>query len=98
VGQPSWQAYGKERAYLSFEDAPRLIGPERRTPDPLMRKSDNLLAKVDFVLGDAHRLGLIAEIADSTVDSEALSRLDASYRARTGHDESDLNLRPAAPD
>ena len=23
VGQPSWQAYGKERAYLSFEDVPR---------------------------------------------------------------------------
>lgn len=78
---------GHERE--SFEDAPRLIGPERRTPDPLARKSDNLLAKVDFVLGDTHRLGLIAEIADSTVDSEALSRLDASYRVRTGHDESD---------
>ena len=23
AGQPSWQAYGKERAYLSFEDVPR---------------------------------------------------------------------------
>ncbi|TDR42534.1 hemoglobin/transferrin/lactoferrin receptor protein [Tahibacter aquaticus] len=78
---------GHERA--SFDDAPAQTGPGRRTPDPLTRTSDNLLAKVDFVLGDAHRLGLIAEIADSTVDSEALSRLDASYHVRTGHDKSD---------
>jgi hemoglobin/transferrin/lactoferrin receptor protein len=78
---------GHERE--SYENAPDISGPERRIPDPMKRESNNVLAKIDFVPNDTHRFGLVAEIADSTVDSKALSRLDASYHARTGHDESD---------
>ena len=83
--------YTKRRGHerMSHFEVPGTTGPERRTPDPMDTDSDNLLAKVDFVLSQAHRFGLVAERAESTVDSSALSRLDASYLTRTGHDVSD---------
>lgn len=80
---------GSERE--SYANAPDSKGPERRIPDPMSRESNNLLAKFDIVPNDVHRFGFIAEISDGVVKSDARSRLDASYLARTGHDESDRN-------
>src|SRR3546814_7049180 len=37
------------------------IGSGRRLPDPINHDSTNILGKVDFVLGPAHRLGLVYE-------------------------------------
>lgn len=78
---------GNER--MSHFEVPGTRGPERRVPDPMETDSDNLLAKLDLVLSDAHRVGVTAERAEATVDSEALSRLDATYLSRAGHDTSD---------
>lgn len=65
-------------------------GTGRRTPDPIDAESENLLAKVDFVLSDAHRLGLVYERARATNDVDNLSRVYApGYLSRVGHDTSD---------
>src|SRR3546814_16964549 len=37
------------------------IGSGRRLPDPINHDSPNILGTVDFVLGPAHRLGLVYE-------------------------------------
>lgn len=66
-------------------------GSTRRTPDPIDAESDNALAKVDFVISDAHRFGLVYERARATNDIDNWSRTDnsGSYYRRTAHDTSD---------
>src|SRR3546814_21178753 len=63
------------------------IGSGRRLPDPINHDSTNILGKVDFVLGPAHRLGLVYERnrVENLVDN--LSRVSPpSYLQRGGDD------------
>lgn len=62
-------------------------GSARRTPDPIDHDSTNILAKLEFVLSDAHRLGLVYERnrVDNLVDN--LSRVSPpGYLTRLGDD------------
>lgn len=67
------------------------MGPDRRMPDPIDRDSNNLLGKVDFVISDAHRFGLVWERARATTFVDNLTRTDGtgSYFQRTADDSSD---------
>ena len=72
------------------DSSPVTAGSERRTPDPIDRDSDNILAKVDFVLNEAHRLGVVAERARSTNELNNLSRVGGSgYLERRADDDND---------
>lgn len=63
-------------------------GPDRRIPDPIDRDNDNLLGKVDFVLNDSHRLGVVYERSRTTTDVNNLSRVyGTGYLTRRGDDE-----------
>ncbi|WP_340647894.1 TonB-dependent hemoglobin/transferrin/lactoferrin family receptor [Pseudoxanthomonas winnipegensis] len=65
-------------------------GSARRTPDPIDHDSTNLLGKVDVVISDAHRLGVVYERnrVENLVDN--LSRVSTpSYLQRWGDDNND---------
>lgn len=63
------------------------IGVGRSTPDPIDSSRDNLLGKVDFVLSDAHRVGLVFERGRATNEINNLSRVySPGYLERRGHD------------
>lgn len=65
-------------------------GAERRTPDPVDRTSDSILAKVDFVLSDDHRFGLVGERQRATNEIDNLSRVGGiGYLERRADDEND---------
>lgn len=62
-------------------------GPDRRQPDPVDRQSHNLLAKLQLVLGDAHRVGAVYEYGKADNWVENLSRVGtAAYLERWGDD------------
>jgi len=66
------------------------IGSARRLPDPIDHDSTNILAKVDFVLSPAHRLGVVYERnrVENLVNN--LSRVASpGYLERWGDDSSD---------
>lgn len=65
------------------------IGSNRRLPDPIEHDSTNVLAKLDFVLSDAHRLGFTYERnrVENLVDN--LTRVaPPGYLSRIGDDHS----------
>ncbi len=66
-------------------------GPDRRTPDPIDRESDNVLAKVNFLATDSQSLGVVYERARGTNDVDNWSRSDGvgSYYRRTAEDRND---------
>ncbi|HBK45730.1 MAG TPA: TonB-dependent hemoglobin/transferrin/lactoferrin family receptor [Xanthomonadaceae bacterium] len=73
-----------------YSSAETETGSARRTPDPIDHDSDNVLAKVDFVPSEAHRIGVVYERnrADNLVDN--LSRVSApGYLTRVGDDSND---------
>lgn len=73
-----------------YDSSPVATGTERRTPDPIDRESDNVLAKVDFVLGDHHRFGLVGEYLRSTNEINNLSRVGGpGYLTRRADDDRD---------
>ncbi len=67
------------------------LGPDRRTPDPVDQRSDNLLAKLNFLATGSQTFGLVYERARATNDVDNWSRSDGtgSYYARTAVDRSD---------
>lgn len=67
------------------------MGPGRRTPDPIDRESDNLLAKANILISDAQTFGLIYERARSTGHVDNWTRSDGvgSYYERSAVDRSD---------
>ena len=67
------------------------LGPDRRTPDPIDRDSDNLLAKVNFLATDNQTLGVIYERARATNDVDNWTRSDGvgAYYRRTAVDRND---------
>lgn len=70
-----------------YSDTAIETGSARRLPDPINHDSDNLLGKVDFVLDDAHRLGLVYERSRVENLVENLSRVLApGYTERWGED------------
>ena len=65
-------------------------GSARRTPDPIDHESTNVLAKVGFVLSEAHRLGLVYERNRVENLVENLSRVSSpGYLERWGDDSSE---------
>jgi hemoglobin/transferrin/lactoferrin receptor protein len=73
-----------------YDSSPVVAGSERRTPDPIDRDSDDVLAKVDFVLSDSHRFGLVGEYSRSTNEINNLSRVGGlGYLERRADDDSD---------
>lgn len=63
------------------------IGSARRLPDPIDHDSSNILGKLDFVLSDAHRLGLTYErnrVANLVDNRSRVS--PPSYMERIGDD------------
>lgn len=86
----SMLVYTRRQAHESegwYEDTAIATGSARRLPDPIDHDSTNVLAKVDLVLSDAHRLGFVYERnrVDNRVDN--LSRVSApGYLARLGDD------------
>ncbi len=67
------------------------LGPGRRTPDPIDRDSDNLLAKLNFLATDTQTLGLVYERARATNDVDNWTRSDGtgSYYFRSAVDRND---------
>ena len=73
-----------------YDSTPVETGTARRTPDPMDRDSENLLGKVDFLIGESHRFGLVAERSRSTNEIDNLSRVDGTgYLERRADDEND---------
>ncbi len=65
-------------------------GSERRTPDPIDRTSDSVLAKLDFVLTEDHRFGLVGERVRATNEIDNLSRVGGiGYLQRRAGDDND---------
>lgn len=85
--------YTKRKGHESqswYEDSPVTAGSQRRTPDPIDHDSDNLLAKVDFVLNNAHRFGVVGERGRSTNEINNLSRVGGlGYLTRRADDDTD---------
>ncbi len=67
------------------------LGADRRTPDPIDRQSDNLLAKVNFLATDTQTFGLVYERARATNDVDNWTRSDGTgaYYERTAVDRND---------
>ncbi len=73
-----------------YSDTDIETGSARRLPDPIDHDSTNLLGKVDFVLGDAHRFGLVYERNRVENLVENLSRVSPpGYTERWGDDSSE---------
>lgn len=73
-----------------YDDTAIETGSGRRLPDPIEHDSTNILGKVDFVVSDAHRLGLVYERnrVENLVDN--LSRVSSpGYLQRWGDDNND---------
>lgn len=68
----------------SGEDIP---GAGRTIADPLDYSSNNILAKVQYQLTDAHRLGWTGEYFKQETELDNQSRLDTTYLSRKGDDE-----------
>ncbi|MRI42352.1 TonB-dependent hemoglobin/transferrin/lactoferrin family receptor [Stenotrophomonas sp. MH181796] len=74
-----------------YDSTPATLGPARRTPDPVDRESDNLLAKVNFLATDTQTLGVVYERARATNNVDNWTRSDGtgSYYFRSAEDRSD---------
>jgi len=73
-----------------YDSSPIETGSGRRTPDPMDRQSDNVLAKVDFLIGDTQRLGLVGEYSRATNEINNLSRVGGlGYLTRRADDDND---------
>lgn len=68
----------------SGEDIP---GAGRTIADPLDYSSDNVLAKLQYQLNDAHRIGWTGEYFKQSSELDNQSRLDATYLSRKGDDK-----------
>lgn len=62
-------------------------GGGRTIADPLEYRSNNILAKLQYQLSDAHRIGWTGEYFKQSSELDNQSRLDATYLARKGDDE-----------
>lgn len=74
-----------------YSDSPARIGVNRRIRDPLSYENRNILAKVDFVLNPAHRVGIHYERNRGESLIESLGRIHGPgtvYIERWGDDES----------
>ncbi|MGB3393181.1 MAG: TonB-dependent hemoglobin/transferrin/lactoferrin family receptor [Stenotrophomonas sp.] len=86
----SMLVYTKRKSHESegwYDSTAVETGSARRLPDPIDHDSNNVLAKVDFVLDPAHRLGVVYE--RNRVDNlvENLSRVSVpGYLERWGDD------------
>lgn len=73
-----------------YDSSPVVTGSERRTPDPIDRESDSVLAKVDFLIGESQRFGLVGEYSRATNEIDNLSRVGGlGYLTRRADDDSD---------
>ncbi|MBL8271308.1 TonB-dependent hemoglobin/transferrin/lactoferrin family receptor [Steroidobacter sp.] len=73
-----------------YSSSPIATGSGRRTPDPIDRESDTVLAKVDFLIGDSQRFGLIGEYSRTENDINNLSRVGGlGYLTRRADDDGD---------
>lgn len=73
-----------------YDSTPVQTGTGRRTPDPMDRDSENILGKVDFLIGESQRFGLVAERSRSTNEINNLSRVGGSgYLERRADDDND---------
>ncbi|MDX3774650.1 TonB-dependent hemoglobin/transferrin/lactoferrin family receptor [Chromatiaceae bacterium AAb-1] len=70
----------------SGEDIP---GAGRTIADPLDYNSNNILAKLQYQLTDAHRLGWTGEYFKQETNLDNQSRLDTTYLSRIGDDETE---------
>lgn len=66
---------------------PNVAGTAREIPDPVDYENDNILAKLMYNLNDNHRLGLVVERFNSTVELDNQTRLSSAYLTRTTEDE-----------
>lgn len=79
-----------QQAESWYDSSPIATGSGRRTPDPIDRDSDNVLAKVDFVIGDNQRFGLVGEYSRATNEINNLSRVGGpGYLTRRADDDND---------
>ncbi|HEY0684591.1 MAG TPA: TonB-dependent hemoglobin/transferrin/lactoferrin family receptor [Steroidobacter sp.] len=73
-----------------YDSEPIATGSGRRTPDPMDRESDEVLAKVDFLIGDTQRFGLVGEYSRATNEIDNLSRVGGlGYLTRRADDDND---------
>lgn len=73
-----------------YDSSPIETGSGRRTPDRIDRDSDEVLAKVDFLIGDSHRFGLVGEYSRATNEINNLSRVGGlGYLTRRADDDND---------
>lgn len=73
-----------------YDSSPVPTGSERRTPDPIDRDSDSVLAKVDLLIGESQRFGLVGEYSRITNELNNLSRVGGlGYLTRRADDDSD---------
>lgn len=73
-----------------YDSSPVSTGSGRRTPDPIDRESDKVLAKVDFLIGQSQRFGLIGEYDRATNEINNLSRVGGpGYLTRRADDDND---------
>jgi hemoglobin/transferrin/lactoferrin receptor protein len=64
-------------------------GSDRTKPNPLDKESTNILAKLQYQINDAHRIGLTVEDYSSESESEVLNNLSSVYSLYDGADEAD---------
>lgn len=73
-----------------YDSSPIATGSGRRTPDPIDHESDNVLAKVDFLIGESQRFGLVGEYSRATNEINNLSRVGGlGYLTRRADDDND---------
>jgi hemoglobin/transferrin/lactoferrin receptor protein len=73
-----------------YGSSPIETGSGRRTPDPIDRDSDNVLAKVDFLIGENQRIGVVGEYSRATNEVNNLSRVGGlGYLTRRADDDND---------
>ncbi|WP_129779931.1 TonB-dependent hemoglobin/transferrin/lactoferrin family receptor [Peristeroidobacter soli] len=73
-----------------YDSSPIVAGSGRRTPDPIDHDSDSVLAKVDFLIGENQRFGLVGEYSRATNEVNNLSRVGGpGYLTRRADDDKD---------
>lgn len=73
-----------------YDSTPVATGAQRRTPDPMDRQSDSVLAKVDLLIGETQRFGLVGEYSRTTNEIDNLSRVGGvGYLTRRADDDND---------
>lgn len=73
-----------------YDSSPITAGSERRTPDPIDRSSDSVLAKVNWLVNENHRVGVVGEYSRATNEINNLSRVGGlGYLERRADDDND---------